>query len=370
MLRVEKTSNELLRAEPLMPVWFRRGLIVVASLLMCSCSAMKPASGREIAYDCPACEEGCATCAPVRRSGNRDEYLCDGEDRHTPVGVTGDNDLLGLEQEDTVGIYSTRDGRRKVAPSTRVCIYAPRFGAVRKVVHPMGAEQRLFVDAIGETFSPAEAEKTLPPTTSLQNVALHERAGELPPSLYRGRQQAGAAVRLRAVAETRGLVGPYANLSLVHLGEILGSEEPAIANHALAAITWSGDQQVQVTISGQGASAIFSAMHPGVLFKTNEPNCPRLRIVKLASTDAAHPGDEIDFTLRMDNIGDAPMDEVTIVDNLTSRFAYVEGSAKASIDAKFSTTRNDAGSLILQWDLDNPLAAGEGGVLTFRVRVR
>lgn len=353
-----------------MPVWFRRGLIVVASLLMCSCSAIRPAAGQEISLGCPSCEQGCNTCSPGRLVGPRDEYLCDGDDDQLPVGVTSDNDLLNLEQEDTVGIYTTRDGRIKVAPSSRVCIYAPRFGAVRKVVHPMGAEQRLFVDAIGETFSLAKAEKTLPATTSLQNVSLHQQAGELPPSLYRGRLQAGATVRLRAVAETRGLVGAYANLSLVHLGEILGREEVAIANHALAAITWSGDQQVQVAISGQGASAIFSAMHPGVLFKTNEPNCPRLRIVKLASVDSAHPGDEISFTLRIDNIGDAPMNEVTIVDNLTTRLAYIEGSADASIDAEFSTTRNDAGSLVLQWDIEKPLAAGKGGVLTFRVRVR
>ena len=389
---------------PSFPRWFRRALVLSAALLMCSCRAVEPAaygqgvSGPMMGDSCEACGPtgcpieapaptgpfcppcdacrppqaggGCPVCQPDCYAGPGDEYLCDGGDRPYPVGVLEDGDLIGLDQEDTVGHYTTRDGRLVVAPSCRVCIYAPRFASVRRVVHPMGAEQRLFVDAVGDLFAPVEAERQQPPATSLQNLAPRGRYRNLPPSLYRQRQQAGEVERLLAAAETQGLVPVYVNLQLMHLGIVQMDEAPVVAQHALAAITWTGDEELQVAISGQGASAVFSPKQPGLLYQTDEPNRPCLRIVKCASTDAAQPGDEVEFTLRFDNAGDAPINDLVIVDNLTTRLEYVEGSAKASRDADFSTARNDAGSLVLRWELDGVLKPGEGGVLTFRTRVR
>lgn len=367
-----------------MPTWFRRTLIVVASLLMCSC--------RAYGQECESCQlggschgsavaveggrvtggcvtDGCPVCQPDWHRGPGDEYLCDGGDQAYSVGVTRDNRMVGLEQEDTVATYTGCEGKKIVAPSTRVCIYAPRFASVRRVVHPMGAQQRLFVDAVGDLFGPAEADRTQPASTSLQNVALKGQVLPLPAGLYRGRLKAGEAVRLRGAAQTIGLVGPYVNLQLMHLGILEMGEAPVIAKLNLAAVTWTGDQEVQVAISGQAASAIFSPVQPGLLFQTQN-GCPRLRLVKCASTDAAKPGDEVEFTLRYDNVGDSPLSDLVIVDNLTTRLEYVEGSAKSTLDAEFSTTRNDAGSLILSWAIDGKLPAGKGGVLTFKCRVR
>ncbi|TWT41547.1 DUF11 domain-containing protein [Botrimarina hoheduenensis] len=360
----------------LMPRWFRRGLMIATLLTMCSCSA----SGQSLAWpacqSCPAeqtdqCDKHCVCeCPPGWPVGPSDEYLCDGGDNASPVGATHDNQIVGLEQEDTVGIYRTDDGRTLVAPSTRTCIYAPRFAAVRHVVQPMGAQQRMFVDEVGDAFAAAESELRLLPGTGVLNTTLRQQRGERPPSLFRGRQQAGAAERLLAVAETRGLVGPYANLQIVHLGVMNGQENPIVMRHSLAAITWTGDQEVQVTISGQGASAVFAAKQPGLIYELGVPSSPRLRLVKLASENEAHPGDEVEFTLRFDNVGDAPIRDLVIVDNLTTRLEYVEDSAKASVDADFTTTRNEAGSLVLSWALKESLKPREGGVLTFRVRVR
>lgn len=360
----------------LMPRWFKRGLMIGAALMMCSCSA----SGQEVVYDQSPCEtyedgecnNGCIVCQcpPGWPVGPSDEYLCDGGDNLSPAGVTREAEIAGLEQEDTVGAYTTEDGRTFVVPSTRTCIYAPRFGAVRKVVQPMGAEQRLFIDAVGDAFAASEAAKPVLPGAGIENVRLQAQRGELPPSLFRGRQQAGATERLLAAAETRGLVAPYANLKVVQLGQIDGRDTPLLMQSSLAAITWTGDQELQITISGQGASAVFAVKEPGLIYKLDIPDSPRLRLVKLASSDEAHPGDAVEFTLRFDNVGDAPMNDVVIVDNLTTRLEYVEGSANASVDAAFSTQRNGAGSLVLKWRLAEPLEPGEGGVLTFRTRVR
>jgi uncharacterized repeat protein (TIGR01451 family) len=389
---------------PMMPNWFRRTLVIVAALLMCSCRAYGqdclscPAggacSGEGCAVDggclngsCPTgdcangncangnclsggcTQNGCPVCQPNCFAGPGDEYLCDGGDGAYSTGVMRDGSLSGFHQEDTVATYTGCEGKTIVAPSSRVCIYAPRFASVRQVVYPMGANQRTFVDAVGDLFGAAQADRTQVATTSLQNLALKGQVLPLPPGLYKGRQQAGAAERLLAVAEIRGLVGPYVNLQLMHLGEVVMSEGPVIAKHSIAAVTWTGDQEVQVTISGQGASAVFSPKQPGLLYHVNE-GCPRLRLVKCASTDTALPGDEVEFTLRFDNVGDSVLEDLVIVDNLTTRLEYVDGSAKSSRDADFTTSRNDAGSLVLRWKLDGKLEAGQGGVLTFKCKVR
>ena len=93
-------------------------------------------------------------------------------------------------------------------------------------------------------------------------------------------------------------------------------------------------------------------------------------MIKVASTDAALPGDIVDFTIRLDNLGRKPVGNVTLVDNLTTRLEYVEGSAQSSLEAKFSTTENNGGSLVLRWDFGEPIGPGDGGLVRFKCRVR
>ncbi len=101
-----------------------------------------------------------------------------------------------------------------------------------------------------------------------------------------------------------------------------------------------------------------------------EPNNPKLRLVKLASKSSAQPGEEVEFTLRFDNVGDKVIGNVVITDNLTTRLEYVEGSQKTSLPASFTTQANDGESLILRWELTEPLEKGKGGVIQFRCKVR
>ena len=72
---------------------------------------------------------------------------------------------------------------------------------------------------------------------------------------------------------------------------------------------------------------------------------PTLRVVKVASRITAQPGDEIDFTLRFDNVGNQTIGNVTIIDNLTARLEYIEGSAECSVPGELVVTENDAGSV-------------------------
>jgi hypothetical protein len=66
------------------------------------------------------------------------------------------------------------------------------------------------------------------------------------------------------------------------------------------------------------------------------------------------------------------LDHVVIVDSLSPRLEYVSAakSAQCSVDARFSTVPNEAGSLIVRCALDHPLQPGQGGILRFQCRVR
>ena len=100
------------------------------------------------------------------------------------------------------------------------------------------------------------------------------------------------------------------------------------------------------------------------------PGHPRLRLVKLASTACAKPGEKVDFTLRFDNIGDQPIGNVTILDSLSTRLQYIPDSAQCSVEAQFSTQPNECQSVVVRCEVRKPLDPGQGGILRFRCRVR
>jgi uncharacterized repeat protein (TIGR01451 family) len=76
------------------------------------------------------------------------------------------------------------------------------------------------------------------------------------------------------------------------------------------------------------------------------------------------------FSLRFTNPGKLPINDVSVVDNLTPRFEYVPGTSKTDRDGTFTFQPNEAGSSMLRWDFTEPLQPGESGMITFQVKVR
>ena len=311
----------------------------------------------------PCAYESCAL-------GPADEYLCDGGDFGLPAAVRRDWQVDGLEPQDTVAHYDTVDGRTVVTPSNRVCIYAPRFGVVRRVVdlHEYarfdmagGFEQQMSLSKIDETEEAA---------TSLNQLEPSIHRAEQPSSLLGERQQLGEMAQEEHLVEFDGSLAPYADLSIIRAGTVSNDETALVAEAAQAAITWSSDQAAQITLDNRRAQAEESLKQPGVVYHQDQPNKPKLRLVKLASTGSALPGEEVEFTFRLDNIGNRVIGNVTIIDNLTTRLEYVPESAKASVDANFTAIPNANGSAVIRWEIIDPVEAGQGGILQFRCRVR
>jgi uncharacterized repeat protein (TIGR01451 family) len=146
---------------------------------------------------------------------------------------------------------------------------------------------------------------------------------------------------------------------------------PLLARSHQAAVAWSHEQAVQVILDLKGAMAAVKDEQVGTVFTaTVPPGNPKLRIIKLASTPYALPGEEVWFTLRFDNVGNQTIGNVTIIDSLSTRLEYVEGSAQCSREGKFSTQPNEGESLVVCCELAKPLEVGKGGVIRFCCRVR
>ena len=69
-------------------------------------------------------------------------------------------------------------------------------------------------------------------------------------------------------------------------------------------------------------------------------------------------------------MGDQVIGNVTVIDNLTTRLEYVEGSQSSTLHANFSVSDNQGDSLTLRWEILEPMKVGEGGVIRFQCRVR
>lgn len=299
------------------------------------------------------------------------EYLCDGGDSGLRVEIAGQGQVLGLDTEDTVASFKTPDGRTMVEASNQVCIYSPRFASVRQVVGLQSNEQ---TDRTAGVFLPtvvgreAEIQRL---RTNKQHIQPNRDVASRSLTIYRtkvGRNELSSSLGPRGFQS--GFL-PHEDFAIIRLGAFQEAEMARLAKGLNAAIAWTNRQAVRVILDEQRATEEVSDKHVGTVYGTGElPSYPRLRLVKVASTHFAEPGDTVDFTIRFDNVGNRPINSVTILDNLSPRLEYVEQSAQCSVAAHFGTETSETGTQVLRCEIDNPLPPGEGGILRFRCLVR
>lgn len=276
----------------------------------------------------------------------------------------------GLALEDTVVHYDTLDGETRVEPTNRVCIYAPRFASVRKV---QNVQQHNQLDGLARVDQPLGIDGV----SKKQSV----RTGVQPvqPFLNNGAASAGEFHERTppiGLENQEGLVGMHGNLLPYEDRNDLGDEQvkntdkARLATRMQAAATWSGDMAVQVVIDNIATHMDVHATTTGAVHEYSLQGKPRLRVCKLASSDKAHPGDTVEFTLKFENVGEQPIGNVTVMDNLSTRLEYVEESQTCSLTADFHTSENQGESETLRWEIQNPLEVGEGGVIRFTCRIR
>jgi uncharacterized repeat protein (TIGR01451 family) len=301
-----------------------------------------------------------------------DEYLFDGGDRGQRVQVLPNWEVRGLDAEDTIAHYDTLDGRRMVEKSNRVQIYSPRFSAVRQVVALRLNEQHRVSSSVYQEQIMRGAAETTEVQAGTQNFQTVENSSRNMLNAIESEQGGGT---LAGRDEIRGfsqdMFLPFENLVAIRTGGYDASEMARLAKSAEAAITWAHDLGVLVLIDRERAAAEVSDQKVASVYTVKEkPSSPRLRIMKVASTTNALPGETVEFTLRFDNVGNEVIGNVTIIDNLTTRLELVPDSAECSLGADFLTEPNEVDSLAVRWEIHDPVMPGEGGVIRFKCRVR
>lgn len=325
-----------------------------------------------MAVDCPVCPMDCPP-GVGRFDDERfdDEYLCDGGDRDQPVHYEA-GEMVGLDTEDTVAEYDDEEGRRRIRPTNKRCIYAPRFSAIVSVsaaLVDVGSERAIesFVSEQGSGLKTRDVTFVHEQRDASQRMETRLRGSTL-------RTDASVAVfdRPEILQAHLQTIAPHVNFTFLRTGRMIQSESALLAQRVQSAVTWTRDQNPVIAATYDVAGEVKSRFAPEELAgaENRAGGKGRLRIVKLADKDTAAVDDVITFTIRYDNVGDRPVTHVVIVDNLTPRLDYVEGSATSDRQGQMIPAENGEGSLILRWELDEPLAPHKGGVVTFQARVR
>ena len=300
-----------------------------------------------------------------------DEYLRDGGDQGLPAGVSPDWKVHGLEPEDTIAHYDTLAGQRRVEPSNRIHLYSPRFGSVRQVSNLVANEGR---EAWANVYLPTKLTQhqfQQPPRSHKQHLALDRFHTPQTPVQYLGRWSRDVVSSVLGPQSFQDRFLPFEDFQIIRLGKMDDSERTALARWVQAAVVWAKDDTLAVVLNEKRAATVIQNEELVELYVVHEPPAnPQLRLIKVASTAYAEPGDVVDFTLRFDNVGNQPIQNVTILDSLSSRLEYVPDSAQCSLKARFTTEPNQAGSELLRWELAEPLQPGQGGIIRFRCRVR
>jgi uncharacterized repeat protein (TIGR01451 family) len=137
------------------------------------------------------------------------------------------------------------------------------------------------------------------------------------------------------------------------------------------AATWNRDQNPVIVASDEFGQELLASFHVEEYIGTEDRRTPgELQIIKLADKSAASPGEVIRFTIRFRNDGGREVSRVRILDHLTPRLEYVPGSALTELDGQLTLEAEADGSQVLTFALEQPLAGGASGEITFECKVR
>jgi uncharacterized repeat protein (TIGR01451 family) len=298
-----------------------------------------------------------------------DEYLCDGGDRGLPVHYHG-TEIAGLETEDTVAEYTNHLGEKYVKPSTRVCLYAPQFASVRSSTMPeLGLQVDRAVGAHDGRSTAGLQSRHLAHLEQQNDQAVGIDVRSRVSGLDR-RLSTDAMSQVAAAVNHVKLVNLFEDRAFFRRVQLDQTQELYLAYGLQSAVEWTRDLSpviVAVDAGGQEVTANFKVEeYIGV-----EEKCPGdLKIIKLADKHVAKPGDVVTFTIHYDNVGERELTRVRIIDNLTPRLEFIEGSADSDREGRLDVADNGEGSLVLTFELAEPLPGKSGGTITFQTRVR
>jgi uncharacterized repeat protein (TIGR01451 family) len=312
-----------------------------------------------------------------------EEILHDGGDVGTPAGLDAQGRLHGLDPSDSLAEYTDSCGRRRLACSNRICLCVPRYAVLRSEL-PLAA----YDTAVGPAGAKCVHEQVQiaarqPSQEALQNEHVGAMKGRLKPTLALASQGVTDILRVEVLNASVLEIGPAEALGTKAVALLTEVERVRLLKQLELARELServglkgvvGTQGTAVVGRVEGLEAVSAAVETRDLTiccheAPHPPDCP-LHLFKWASAQAAQVGDTVTLFLKYSNHGGQPITDVAVSDSLTGRLEYVPGTAKSDRPAVFTVQENEAGSVILRWEVSGRLLPGQSGVVSFQARVR
>ncbi|MDB4637730.1 MAG: hypothetical protein P8M30_02150 [Planctomycetaceae bacterium] len=301
-----------------------------------------------------------------------DEYISDGGDRGLPFHYE-DGRYAGFESADTIVEYKDHTGESEVKVTNRVSVYSPRFAAVRTVSVPSEGTVSQFASGADKTLKLHDLNAGIGSTLHNEYASAGGVRMRARPSGLEGESDPDTVGQITTAGRNDKLQNIFQNLLFLSTGRFEQSEAATLAEHMNAAEQWTRHLSPTITAHTSSGNQVEARFKPMEIVGLEDSRKTRgeLQIVKLADKKVAVAGDVITFTLRYDNLGDFELKSIRIVDNLTPRLEYIEGSVSfGDREGTLQSYDNNEGSLILQFKLNEDLPGHTGGVITFQTRVR
>lgn len=250
------------------------------------------------------------------------ECLADGGDTKRIIGIGPKERVTGLDPSDTAIEFTTPKGK-KVVPSNRVCLCVPRFIGLRS-----------------ETMLALNTALQSPVARHHADILIRVKNRLFPQDVYR----ADGMLAMQGRSRPNGLIG---TLGVSAVDQFSGKPMAVAMQNNL-----------KVVAEVRELEELNATDCKMLLTKWVEPQFPQ------------QIGEEVTFFLKYHNGTNAPMSDVVISDSLTARLEYIPNSTKSDRGATFTTEPNEAGSLILKWAIDGKLKPGEGGLISFKAKIR
>jgi uncharacterized repeat protein (TIGR01451 family) len=313
-----------------------------------------------------------------------EECLHDGGDHGNRAGFDANGQLAGVEPEDTIAEYTDSTGRRHITHSNSVCLCVPRFAVLRCETPLNRYEGVQAVSDMRKAQYQGRLDVLTPPLQTRTYEQLQGARGRERPSIHSGAAGTIGVTRfevLQAAEMQLGAIALLGTKAALSLSEI---ERARLVKQMELARQLSSRESVQGAASVTGTSVVgrieagarivqAEAETRDLTVCCNEVPCPPdrpLLLIKCADRSSAQVGDVVTFILKYSNHGGQPITDVAITDSLTTRLEYVSGSAQSDRPAVFTTQPNEAGSLILRWEVMGRLLPGASGVVRFQARIR
>jgi uncharacterized repeat protein (TIGR01451 family) len=322
-------------------------------------------------------------CWPIQLR-TEDECLHDGGDRGLRAGIGPDGRLHGLDPEDTVAEYTNSRGRRDVVASNRICLCVPRFVVLRAELPLARIDAALTPTDARAVKEQLTVQTKVPSLMARQYDHLNAYKGRLRPSGAESLAGPVGLLRVHVLEATDIEIGPWtlvytqAVLRLTEAQRTFMKRQVEFAKQLTSLTVLSGTEQV-VSTAVVGRLQGHTEVILGVV-ETRDLSCvcekpvmapdKPLVLCKWADKHAAQVGDVVTLYLRYSNHGGQPITDVAVSDSLNGRLEYVPDSAQSDRPAVFTTQENEAGSVVLRWEVSGRLLPGQSGVVRFQVRVR